>query len=101
MEMIMTADMVTAAGAHQYGLVNHVVRQEDLLAKAEEVLNKILLRAPLAIASAIKAVNSAARPNVNGFDVEIEEFAKCFATRDVQEGISAFLEKRKADFKGE
>jgi len=101
MEIIMTADMVTAAEAYQYGLVNHVVSQDDLLTKAEEVLNKILSRAPLAIASAIKAVNSVAKIGVNGFDVEIDEFSKCFATKDLQEGISAFLGKRKADFKGE
>jgi enoyl-CoA hydratase len=101
MEMILTADMVTAAEAQQYGLVNHVVGQDDLLAKAEEVLNKILLRAPLAIASAITAVNAVTKPSVNGFEVEIEEFSKCFATKDLQEGISAFLGKRKADFRGE
>ena len=99
-EMIMTADMLTAAEAQQYGLVNHVVSQDDLLAKAEEILNKILSRAPLAIASAIKAVNSVAKPGINGFEVEIEEFSKCFGTKDFQEGISAFMAKRKADFKG-
>jgi enoyl-CoA hydratase len=101
LEMIMTADMVTAADAYQYGLVNHVVSQEDLRAKAEEILSKILSRAPLAIASAITAVNSVAKSGVNGYDVEIGEFSKCFATKDIQEGISAFLGKRKADFKGE
>ena len=101
LEMIMTADMVTATEALQYGLVNHIVGQDDLLAKAEEVLNKILLRAPLAIASAITAVNAVAKECVNGFDVEINEFSKCFATKDFEEGAAAFLAKRKADFKGE
>jgi enoyl-CoA hydratase len=101
LEMILTADMITAAEAHQYGLVNHVVSQENLLPKAEEILNKILSRAPLAVASAITAVNAAAAAFVNGFEVEIEEFSKCFATKDLQEGISAFLQKRKPGFKGE
>lgn len=101
MEMIMTADMISAAEACQYGLVNHVTDQENLLAKAEEILNKIMLRAPLAIASAIKAVNSGFKDGINGFETEIEEFSKRFATKDLQEGISAFLEKRKPDFKGE
>jgi enoyl-CoA hydratase len=101
LEMIMTADMITAAEAYQYGLVNHVVDQENLLLKAEEILNKILLRAPLAIASAITAVNAGIKDGVNGFDVEIEEFSKCFGTIDFNEGVSAFLEKRKPEFKGE
>lgn len=100
LEMIMTADMIPAAEAFQYGLVNHVVPAEDLLAKAEEILQKILLRAPQAIAAAITAVNASTKNDVNGFETEIDEFSKCFRTDDLQEGISAFLQKRKPDFKG-
>jgi len=99
-EMIMTADMITAAEAYQFGLVNHVVPQDALLPKAEELLSKMLLRAPLALASAIKAVNAAAKHNVNGFEIEIAEFGKCFGTADLQEGVAAFLQKRKPVFKG-
>lgn len=101
LEMIMTADMITAIEAFDLGLVNHVVPQENLLTKAEEILNKMLLRAPLALASAIRAVNASTQSGVNGFDIEIEEFAKCFETKDLKEGVSAFLEKRKPQFKGE
>lgn len=100
LEMIMTADMIIAAEAYQYGLVNHVVSQDDLRVKAEEILNKILLRAPLAIASAINAVNAGAKDGVNGFETEIEAFGKCFGTEDFKEGVSAFLAKRKPEFKG-
>lgn len=100
LEMIMTADMVSAADAFQSGLVNHVVAPEQLLTKAEEILGKILQRAPLAIASAIKAVNASLTDGINGYDVEIGEFGNLFGTQDLKEGVSAFLQKRKADFKG-
>jgi len=101
LEMIMTADMITAGEAYQYGLVNHMVSPDDLLLKAEEILNKILLRAPLAIAAAITAVNAGTKDGVNGFEIEIDEFGKCFKTKDLKEGIEAFLRKRKPEFKGE
>jgi enoyl-CoA hydratase len=100
LELIMTADMITAAEAYQLGLVNYVVSQDSLLGKAEEILNKILAKAPLAIAGAITAVNAATRNEGNGFETEMEEFAKCFGTADFKEGVAAFLEKRKPAFKG-
>ena len=99
-EMIMTGDMITAAEAYQYRLVNHIVSQDDLLTKAEEILKKILLRAPLAIAAAITAINAATKGGVNGFETEIDAFSKCFGTDDFKEGVDAFLHKRKPDFKG-
>ncbi|MDB5111357.1 MAG: enoyl-CoA hydratase [Mucilaginibacter sp.] len=100
LEMILTADMITAEEAHQYGLVNHVVNAEALLPKAEEILQKILLRAPLAVASAIIAINASAKNSVNGFEIEISEFSKCFGTEDFKEGVAAFLQKRKPVFTG-
>lgn len=99
-EMITTADMITADKAAKIGLVNDVVPQSELIGKAEEILNKIKQRAPLAVASAIRAINSSLDKKLNGFEIEIEEFASCFQTADFKEGVSAFLEKRKAVFTG-
>jgi enoyl-CoA hydratase len=98
MEIILTADMITAQEALQIGLVNHVVSQDELLTKAEEIMNRILLRSPLAVETAIAVVNSAQQNGVDGYEKEIAGFAKSFDTPDFKEGVAAFLEKRKPNF---
>jgi len=100
MELLMTADMIGADEAKALGLVNHVVPQEELLAKAKEILQKIQTKAPIAISKIIASVNEAAKSDVKGFDNEITRFGECFATEDMKEGTSGFLEKRKPVFKG-
>jgi enoyl-CoA hydratase len=100
LEMILTADMVTAEQALQLGLVNHVVAQDELLLKAEEIMNKILSRSPLAVAAAIRSVNAGLTHLENGFEAEITEFSNCFGTADFEEGVAAFREKRKPVFRG-
>ncbi|MBL0129301.1 MAG: enoyl-CoA hydratase/isomerase family protein [Flavobacteriales bacterium] len=101
MEMIMTAGMIKAEEALQWGLVNHVVPQPELLAKCNEVATAIMKNSPTALAAAIRAVNAGYEPGADGMQREIEEFGKCFGTADFKEGTSAFMEKRKAEFKGE
>ena len=100
MEMVLTAGMLTAVEAKEYGLVNHVVSQEELMPFCEKIANKIMRNSPIAISSAIKSINAASKYNVDGFEVEIDEFGKCFGTDDFKEGTTAFLEKRKAVFSG-
>lgn len=100
MEMIMTAGMVDANQALEYGLVNHVTTQDELLDLANKIAGRIMRNSSVAIASAIKAVNANYEKGVDGFDMEIEEFGNCFGTEDFKEGTQAFLQKRKADFPG-
>lgn len=99
-EMVFTAGMIDAAEALKWGLVNYVVEPEELLPKAEEIAGKILKNSGMAIASAITAINANFVDGVNGYEVEIEEFGKCFGTADFKEGTTAFVEKRKPNFRG-
>jgi enoyl-CoA hydratase len=99
-EMIFTAQMITATQAENYGLVNKVVALTELLPVCQELASKILKNSPTAIKHAIASLNAGFTDGLNGFQVEIEEFGKCFDSGDFKEGTSAFLEKRKPDFKG-
>lgn len=99
-ELLISANMIDANTALQYGLVNYVVKQEELLSKARSILETINTKAPLAVAACIKAANAVYDETVDGFDVEVKEFGNCFDTEDMKEGTAAFLEKRKAIFKG-
>lgn len=100
LELIMTASMISAEEAKEYGLVNYVVTQEELLPLAEKISSKIIRNSSVAIGNAIKAVNAGFKDGVNGFLVEIEQFGSCFSTEDFKEGTTAFLQKRKAEFPG-
>jgi enoyl-CoA hydratase len=101
MEMILTGDMIDAQTAHRFGLVNHVYPAEELRAKTLELAAKIAEKAPIALQLAKEAVKFASRSNLDeGLRREVDLFAICFSTEDKKEGVSAFLEKRKPEFKG-
>lgn len=99
-ELVFTAGMIKADEALSWGLVNHVVEPEELMAKATEIAEKILANSGTAIASAIRSINAGLKDGVNGYETEILEFGKCFGTADFKEGTTAFIEKRKPNFRG-
>ena len=99
MELVMTAGMINAEEAFRAGLVNHVVPQPELLDFTKSIAQRIIKNSPMAIGKAIKAINSNFKDGENGYETEIRNFGKCFGTEDFKEGTTAFLEKRKPDFK--
>lgn len=99
-EMLISGNMIDATKALEYGLVNSVVPLEELLNKAKEILTVINSKAPIAISKCIQAANAVFDETKNGYEVEMTGFGECFGTEDMKEGATAFLEKRKANFKG-
>jgi len=101
MEMVLTGEIIDARTAFTIGLVNHVVPADQLQAKTLEMANRIAEKSPIALQLAKEAVKLASKSNLDeGLRREVDLFALCFSTEDKNEGVSAFLEKRKPAFKG-
>ena len=96
MEMILSARMVKADEALSMGLVSQVVERPELLDRALDMAGRLTANSPNAQAAAIRAVQSSGR--AEGFEVEIDQFGRCFEHPDFKEGVAAFLEKRKPAF---
>ena len=93
MEMVMTAGMIDANQALNYGLVNHVTELDELMPLAEKLAGKIMRNSSVAIKAAIKAINANFKDGVDGYKTEIKQFGKCFGTADFEEGTTAFSRK--------
>ena len=98
MELTLTGNMINAVEAHSYGLVNYCLPADEARAKALELLKTIGTKGPVAIEESIKAIN--AYYAGSDFAAEAAAFGRASATEDFAEGASAFVEKRRADFKG-
>ncbi len=100
-EMILSGEMIDACTALDLGIVNKVCEADKLMEDVLNIAKKIASKAPLAIKLAKELVEIAASTDIKrGLKTEADYFALCFATEDQKEGMKAFLEKRKAEFKG-
>lgn len=101
MELILTGRQITAEQAYEWGLANRVVPAEALLDEAQALAREIAGKPPVAVRIAKEAIlKSLDTPLEIGLDHERRLFYLLFSTEDKEEGIRAFLDKRKADFKG-
>ena len=100
-ELILTGERISAQRAYEIGLVNRVVPLDDLLATAKEMIATIAAKAPLAVSMALEALRTSDLPLHEGLRHEAALFGQTCATDDFKEGVAAFLERRKADFKGQ
>ena len=100
MELILSGIQLDADEAQRLGLVNQVYLQEHLISQSLKWLSTTIKKSKFALAAAIKAINASDNELGNGFEIEIDEFSSLFKQSDLKEGISAFLEKREANFIG-
>ncbi len=101
LDLILSGDMIDAAEAYRIGLVNRVVPAAELRSTVEAYAGNLCAKSPLALARSIEAVVSGGETSQQeALVLEAGLFGLCFATEDMREGTSAFLEKRKAEFPG-
>ncbi len=99
LQLLLTADAISADIALNYGLVNEVVEQENLLSRCEEIVTKIGTKSPSAVHKVIECVNAYFDGDQDGMTLEIKEFGAAFGTEDFKEGTAAFLQRRAAKWR--
>lgn len=99
MEMILTGDMIDAMEAHRLGLINYICEGSEAEEKAKKIISKIAQRGPQAIQQSIATINDYYAKGTDGYESEHKSFGAIMVSEEAKEGISAFLGKRKADFK--
>ncbi|MFZ9662062.1 MAG: enoyl-CoA hydratase/isomerase family protein [Chitinophagaceae bacterium] len=97
MEWILSGRMIDSTEALQHGLVNRVTEIEQLLTETKKTLHVILAKSPMAVGKAIEAINASQSPD--GYQTEVKAFGECFDKPEMKEGVSAFMEKRKPEFR--
>ena len=100
LEYLLTGDKITAAQAENMGLINRMVEPGEMFDYCQHLLDNIKQNSPLSMAKVIKCVNDFFKEGTDGYETETHEFASSFDTHDFKQGVGAFLNKQKPEFKG-
>lgn len=97
MEWILSGRMIEVDEAKNSGLVNKITEADQLLAECKKILQQIISKSPVAVGKAIHSINHSL--SMDGFQMEVKDFGDCFDQPEMKEGVTAFLEKRKPEFR--